>query len=487
MLWGTSGGPLMTRSRSLSVALTALAALVLGAFVVAVPRHNAAAASTLDQLAKAAGKAYFGSATDNPELSDAPYVSILGSEFGQLTPSNSMKWQTTEPNPGQFNFAGGDAIVNLARSRQQTVRGHTLVWHSQLAGWVSGLPANQVQAAMERHVTQQVTHYRGQLYAWDVVNEPFNEDGSFRSSPFFNAMGSAFVADALRTARAADPAVKLYLNDFNIEGINAKSDAMFNLARTLKTQGVPLDGVGVQGHFIVGQVPGTLRQNLQRFADLGLDVSITELDVRMQLPRTAAKDTQQRTDYQNSVAACVAVTRCVGVTVWDYTDKYSWVPGTFQGQGAATPWDESLNRKIAYDGIVTALGGQPTTPPSTTPPTMTPPTTTPAPGGAPCRVGYTVNNQWNTGFTTAVTITNTGTAPISGWRLVWTFTGGQTVANGWNGAFTQNATQVSVTNADWNRVIAPGARADLGFNGNHTGTNPAPSAFTVNGTACSLG
>jgi endo-1,4-beta-xylanase len=400
-----------------------------------------------------------------------------------------MKWDTIEPTRGQFNFSRGDAIVSLATSHQEIVRGHTLVWHSQLPSWVAALPTNQVQAAMENHITQEVTHYRGQLYAWDVVNEPFNEDGSFRTSPFFTALGSGFVATALRAARAADPNVKLYLNDFNIEGLNAKSDAMFNLARSLKQQGVPLDGVGIQAHLIVGQVPSGLQQNMQRFADLGLDVALTELDIRMQLPRDATKDARQRTDYQNVTAACVAVTRCVGITVWDYTDKYSWIPGVFSGQGAATPWAEDLTRKPAYDGIVAALGG-PTTPPTTTPPPTStpPPTTTPPPGGPlACRVSYTINNQWNNGFTTALGITNTGTSPIAGWQLSWTFSAGQSFASTWNGTFTQTGGQVGVTNLDWNRTIAPGARADLGFVGNYTGSNPVPTAFSINGTACAIG
>ena len=154
-----------------------------------------------------------------------------------------------------------------------------------------------------------------------------------------------FIATAFRAARAADPNAKLYANDFNIEGSGAKANAYMNLIRTLKSQGVPIDGIGLQAHFIVGQVPSTLQQNMQAFANLGVDVAITELDVRMTLPATPALLAQQQRDYQTVIQACKAVSRCVGITLWDFTDKFSWVPGTFRGQGAACPWDEvgSLN------------------------------------------------------------------------------------------------------------------------------------------------
>ncbi|MDF6042177.1 endo-1,4-beta-xylanase [Streptomyces sp. JH14] len=317
----------------------------------------AAEQGSLHDLAVAHGK-YFGSATDNPELPDAAYAATLGSEFGQITPGNSMKWDTTEPQQGQFSFAKGDVITDFARDHGQTVRGHTLVWHSQLPGWVGSLPAAQVEAAMTQHITEVAGHYRGEVAAWDVVNEPFNDDGTFRTSPFYNAMGSDYVATALRAAHAADPDAKLYINDYNTEGPGAKSDAMYDLVSELVAEGVPIDGVGFQGHLAVQYgFPGGMQQNLQRFADLGLDVAVTELDVRMQLPADATKLATQATYYRNVVEACLAVARCVGITVWDYTDKYSWVPGAFPGQGAANLYDENLRPKPSYAAVRTALGG----------------------------------------------------------------------------------------------------------------------------------
>jgi endo-1,4-beta-xylanase len=352
-------------SRRVGSALAAGVTIVAGVTLPLVVNGPAEAASIgLAQAAEQSGR-YFGSATDNPELSDTAYVNILtGGEFNSITPGNAMKWQYTEPTQGTFNFAPADTIVSLAQAHDIPLRGHTLVWHSQLAGWVSSLPADQLRAAMENHITQEVTHFKGKLTAWDVVNEPFNEDGTFRTSPFYTAMGQEYIAIAFRAARAADPTAKLYINDYNTDGTGAKSDAMYNLVRTLKAEGVPIDGVGFQGHLAVQYgFPTNMQQNLQRFADLGLDVAITELDVRMLTPTDATKEATQITYYTNVVKACMAVTRCVGITIWDYTDKYSWVPSTFPGQDFPLPWDKSLNKKPAlYNAILTALGGSATAP-----------------------------------------------------------------------------------------------------------------------------
>lgn len=146
---------------------------------------------------------------------------------------------------------------------------------------------------------------------------------------------------ALQAARAADPNAKLYINDFNIEGPGAKATAMMNIVKSLQSQGIPIDGVGFQCHFIVGEVPQGFQQNLEAFTALGVEVAITELDVRMTLPATDALLAQQKQDYETVIKACAAIPKCVGVTLWDFTDKFSWVPGTFAGQGAACPWDEA--------------------------------------------------------------------------------------------------------------------------------------------------
>ncbi|HST83204.1 MAG TPA: endo-1,4-beta-xylanase [Kineosporiaceae bacterium] len=462
---------------ALSAGVAALAAF-------AIPLTSAHADTTLQSLAAAKGR-YFGSATDNPELSDAAYVSTLSSEFGQITPGNSMKWDTIEPSRGTFNYTKGDAVVALAKSNDQIVRGHTLVWHSQLPSWVSngGFSAADLDAVMKNHITNEATHYKGQLYAWDVVNEPFNEDGTYRTSVFYNTLGVDYIANALRYAHAADPAAKLYLNDYNTDGPGAKSDAMYALAKNLIAQGVPLDGIGFQGHLAIQYGLPAVQANLQRFADLGLDVAITELDVRMIMPRDTAKDTTQAQYYHDVVAACVAVSRCVGVTIWDYTDKYSWIPSVFPDQGAALPWDENLVAKpLAYNAIASALGGGTTTPTSTTTPVGTPSaTSTVTPSGGPgsgCSATYTIVNSWPGGFNASVAVRNTGTAARSSWTVGWTYANGQKVTSLWNGEFTQTGSAVAVRNAAYNGSLTAGASTSFGFLGTWVGTNAVPAALT---------
>lgn len=172
--------------------------------------------------------------------------------------------------------------------------------------------------------------------------EPFNDDGTWRTDVFYNTLGTSYVQIALNAARQADSSAKLYINDYNIEYPGAKSTAMQNLVKSLKQANVPLDGIGLQSHFIVGSTPSasSLQQNMNAFTALGVEVAITELDIRMTLPSTAALLAQQKTDYTTVISSCEAVKGCVGITVWDWTDKYSWVPGTFSGQGAACPWDQ---------------------------------------------------------------------------------------------------------------------------------------------------
>ncbi|KAJ5087278.1 hypothetical protein N7456_010894 [Penicillium angulare] len=317
----------------------------------------------LDTSAVALGKLYFGTATDNPELTDTAYVTQLNNtdDFGQITPGNSQKWDATEPSQNTFTFTNGDVIADLAEANGQKLRCHNLVWYNQLPSWVSsGTWTNAtLLAAMKNHITNVVTHYKGQCYAWDVVNEGLADDGTYRDNIFYQYIGEAYIPIAFATAAAADPDVKLYYNDYNIEYAGAKSTAAQNIVKLIKSYGAKIDGVGLQGHFIVGSTPSQSSQasNMAAFAALGVEVAITELDIRMTLPSTDALLAQQKTDYAGTVAACAQTSACVGVTIWDWTDKYSWVPSTFSGQGAACPWDENLVKKPAYTGILTALGG----------------------------------------------------------------------------------------------------------------------------------
>lgn len=480
--------PSLRRTALRTTAVALAATIVVGAAAVTIPA--AQAATSLKDLATAAGKD-IGFALDPNRLSESAYKSIADSEFNLVVAENAMKWDATEPSQNSFSFGAGDQVASYAASTGKELYGHTLVWHSQMPGWTNNLSGTALESAMTNHVTRVATHYRGKVASWDVVNEAFGENGERRSdSPLQQKLGNGYIETAFRAARAADPTAKLCINDYNTDAINSKSTAIYNLVRDFKSRGVPIDCVGFQSHLIIGQVPSTMQQNLQRFADLGVDVRITELDIRMQMPADSSKLATQAADYKKVFQICNAVTRCQGVTIWGITDKYSWVPGVFSGQGAALVWDDNYNKKPAYDAIASAFGGiTPTTPPVTTPPVTTPPVTTPPvttpPPSAGCQVSYGVN-QWNTGFTANVTVKNTSSSALNGWTLTFSFPSGQSVTQAWSSVTTQSGSAVTVKNAPWNGSIPAGGSTQFGFNGSHNGTNTAPSSFSLNGTACSV-
>ncbi|MFD8738979.1 endo-1,4-beta-xylanase [Streptomyces sp. NPDC059618] len=442
--------------RRRAAALLAGAATVATLLAAGTTAH--AAGAPLRDLAAAKGKA-IGTAVTGSKLTGT-YADLAGGQFSSLTPGNAMKWGTVEPTRGSYNWAEADQIVAFAQAHNQQVRGHTLVWHSQNPDWLTNgtWTTAELSGLLQDHITTEVTRYKGKLAAWDVVNEPFNEDGTYRSTLWYNGLGSDYIAQALTWAHAADPAAKLYINDYNVEGVNAKSTALYNLVKSLKARGVPIDGVGLQAHLIVGQVPGTLQQNIQRFADLGVDVAVTELDIRMQLPSDSTKLAQQAADYKAVFDACVAVARCYGVTVWGFTDSDSWIPDVFPGYGAATPYDENYAPKPAYDAIAASLGGGTTTPPPT--------------GG--CTAVYSVQTQWNTGFTGQVRIACSGAA-LSSWKVNWTYGAGQRITQAWNANCSQTGAAVSCANATYNGTVPDGGSVTFGFNASWSGANPVPT------------
>ncbi|MEH0638273.1 endo-1,4-beta-xylanase [Streptomyces bottropensis] len=314
-----------------------------GAATDAAPK--AVKASTLGAQAAQSGR-YFGTAVAAGRLGDGQYTGILDREFNSVTAENEMKWDSTERNRGQFTFGSGDQIMNRAASRGQRVRGHTLVWHQQLPGWVNSIrDANTLRGVMNNHISTVMNHYKGRIHSWDVVNEAFADgnSGQMRSSVFRDVLGTGFIEQAFRTARTADPAAKLCYNDYNIEDWNAaKTQGVYRMVRDFKSRGVPIDCVGLQAHFGAGGPPGSFQTTLSSFAALGVDVQITELDIA-QAPGSA---------YANTVRACMNVARCTGITVWGIRDSDSWRSGE-----NPLLFDRSGNKKAAYRSALTAMGG----------------------------------------------------------------------------------------------------------------------------------
>ncbi|MFY1690460.1 endo-1,4-beta-xylanase [Plantactinospora sp. WMMB782] len=323
--------------------LSTLATGLLAAGMVLVPAGAAQAATTLGASAAEKGR-YFGAAVGTYKFSDSTYMSVLNREFNSLVAENEMKWDATEPQRGGFNYSAGDRIVSHARAQGMTVRGHTLLWHAQQPGWAQNLSGSDLRNAAINHVTQVATHFRGQIHSWDVVNEAFADGGSGgRRDSNLQRTGNDWIEAAFRAADAADPNAKLCYNDYNTDGINAKSTGIYNMVRDFKARGVPIDCVGFQSH-LGTTIAGDYQANLQRFADLGVDVQITELDVQ--------QGSNQANIYRTVTRACMAISRCTGITVWGVRDCDSW-----RGSDNALLFDCAGNKKAAYTAVLDALNG----------------------------------------------------------------------------------------------------------------------------------
>jgi endo-1,4-beta-xylanase len=323
--------------------------------------------------AVAGGGHHLNAGYPDPFTYDRTYRKLLAAEFNSVSPENQMKWDFIHPAPGEYNFAAADAIVDFAEANGQVVRGHTLLWHSQLPAWVHEIEdPEELRATLKDHIQTVVGRYAGRIQQWDVANEIFADewddggvrlrDGSTRATanPFIQKLGPGIIADAFRWAHEADPEAKLFLNDYAVEDWNTKSTAYFTLAKQLIAQGVPLHGFAFQAHLdLQYPFPSTLAANMQRFDDLGLETAITELDVRFTLPAsgvpTAEQLAEQADTYQGVLEACLSVEDCNSFTIWGFNDKYSWVPSFSAGQGAATVMFEDYERKPAYYALQETL------------------------------------------------------------------------------------------------------------------------------------
>jgi endo-1,4-beta-xylanase len=289
--------------------------------------------------------------------SEPVYAAAAGRHFNYVTAEWEMKWDPVQKTQGVFDFSGGDALVGFAESRGMQVKGHTLVWHQALPRWVEALSPPELRLALEDHIRTVAGHYRGRLRAWDVVNEAVADDGSgLRSTVFSRGLGPDYVAEAFRLARRADPEAELVYNDYGGEGLNGKSDAIYALVKNLKERGVPIDGVGLQMHVAATSLPAVadIAANIRRLAALGLQVNVSEMDVRVRELPAATRLERQRQVYRDVVAACVAEPRCEAVTLWGFTDAHSWVDAAF---GADDPllFDEQYRVKPAFYGVEDAF------------------------------------------------------------------------------------------------------------------------------------
>jgi endo-1,4-beta-xylanase len=314
---------------------------------------------TLRELAQKRGF-FIGAAVSIPHLDQADYADTLKREFNICVPENAYKMASLRPSRDTFDFKAADKLADFAQANNIKLRGHALVWHQQIPKWLTDgkWTRDEALAIMKDHITTVLQHFKGKVYAWDVVNEAISDKKphNIRDDNFWGkTVGADYAEKAFEFARQADPNVVLYYNEYSAEGGGAKSDAVYELVKKLKEKNL-VDGVGWQCHFESGwKVNDGFVKNAERLAKLGLEVSITELDLRFKLPSTPEKLATQAESYRSMLKFCLSQPNIKAMLLWGFTDKSSWVPHFFKGSGDALIFDMEYKPKPAYQALADVL------------------------------------------------------------------------------------------------------------------------------------
>jgi endo-1,4-beta-xylanase len=316
---------------------------------------------SLRSLAQAHG-IYIGTTVNVDALQEeGQYRDILAREFNMVTPEVSMKFDATEPEHGHYTFAKGDTLVAFAKAHNMQVRGHNLVWYTALPSWLTTghFSRDELMAILHEHILTEVSHYRGQVNIWDVVNEAINDDGTLQDSIWSRGIGPDYLDLAFRWAHEANPEARLFYNDYGGEGLGQKSDAIYNLIKGMIQRGVPINGVGLEMHVSLGVYPPPedVLANMKRLAALGLEVQITEMDVKIQ---SDSRPYQGRLDaeaqiYRDMLSACLSVKHCTAFVLWGFTDRHSWIPDATGHPDAPLIFDVAYHPKPAFFALMDAL------------------------------------------------------------------------------------------------------------------------------------
>jgi endo-1,4-beta-xylanase len=301
---------------------------------------------------------------------------LLKKEFNSLTAENVMKPALIHPSENSYFWTDADKIVDFAITNNMKVRGHTLCWHKQTPSWMlqdaSGNTINKdiLLQRLKDHITTVVSRYKGKIYAWDVVNEAIDDDNNkiYRESPWFTICGEEYIAKAFQWAHEADPDAKLFYNDYNTES-SVKRDKIYNMLKKLLDAGVPVNGIGLQGHWSVYWPAETdIRNSISKFASLGIKVQITELDISVYSStadfsvRTTGDDTftsfmeLKQIDMYKLIFRIFRENRSslTGITFWNVSDRHSWLDDFPVPNRKNYPllFDKNLKPKKAYWEVV---------------------------------------------------------------------------------------------------------------------------------------
>jgi endo-1,4-beta-xylanase len=502
---GAVNSSLRQRTKVTSIALPTAVLLLVGSAVAIQSIGPAAAAETTLRAAAANAGLFFGTAASPNRL-----FPIVGQEFGQLTPENDMKPDRIATSSGGLqNTGGADTLVNHAQSNNMLVRGHTLVWHSQ-AGSLQGAS----QSTLNTFIGNAINRWGSRIAYWDVVNEALednntgrrrtqwphsmnrdaNGDGDFFDTGDTDVIRDSFIR-AKQVVQAGGLTTKLCINDYDVEGLtvqggtqNRKANALYDIVRTYRQY---IDCVGFQAHFNDNPnsiITNDLQANIQRFADLGVEVHITELDIDDDLSNNDI-GAGQAENYRKVVRACLNVAKCTGITTWGIADSESW--RSSERGLLFTGGNGSYQKKAAYHAVLEELnkGRTPTnttSPTTSSSPSVSPtvsPTASPSvspsvsPSSSPTpSAGCTASvslNSWNGGFVATVRVT-AGSAQINGWNVGLTLPSGATVTNAWNANRSGNSGALQFTNVSYNGRVNAGQYTEFGFQGTGTATGLTP-------------
>jgi len=314
---------------------------------------------SLRTLAEARGIEIRTAVAEGALLDDPIYREALVTQFNRATPELSLLFKYVHPAPDTYDFAFSDYVVSFAEANGMKVHGHSLVWH-----WADSFrllfgnrTREELIEILREHITTVVGRYRGRIASWDVVNEGIGSDGSLWTSFWFNKIGPEYIEMAFRWAHEADPDALLFYKDFSVAG--AKADGIYELVSGLLQRGVPIHGVNIQLHVVMGtDVEGLFdatAYNVKRLSDLGLQVNITEFEVPIRLPVTEDELLAQADIYGDALQLCLCAPGCKVFEMWGFTDRYSWIPNHLPGWGAALISDENYNPKPAFYALVNVL------------------------------------------------------------------------------------------------------------------------------------
>ena len=312
-------------------------------------------------------KIFIGAAVNTNLLDkDRDYTNLLKTEFNMVVPEKAMKWNTLQPEKDVFDFAQADRLVSFAEENKMAVRGHTLVWGARMPDWFNKLSPGEMNKSLEEHINKVAGRYKKKVHAWDVVNEALEDSGEYADSGLMKSVGSEYIEKSFRLAKKADPIARLFWNEWGADCINKRSDRFYELVKTLLLRNVPIEGVGFQMHTGLGRPKTTttlpdiesVRENFERFAKLGLEIHITEMDVQIQEAEGLHEEKLKKEAkfYGDIVNMALHIPQFKALLLWGVNDKYSWVSTWLTHKDdAPLMFDKDNKPKLAYYAVKKAL------------------------------------------------------------------------------------------------------------------------------------